>query len=62
MDFAFSKQPVSYRDLLVLLFLFYFSFFLGSMLGRFLLFPFSLVFTSLVTHVCSSLLGNALLI
>jgi len=30
------------------------------MLGRFLLFPLAFVFTSFVTHICSSLLDNDL--
>jgi len=42
----------------ILLFLFQFSFFLWSALGLFLLFPFAFVFTSLVTHVCFSLIKS----
>lgn len=46
-----SKQQ---RNLLVLLFFFYFPFFLGCMLSSFLLFSLAFVFTSFVTHACSS--------
>ncbi len=38
-------------NLLILLFSLQFSFFLGSMLGHFLLFLLAFVFTSLVTHI-----------
>ena len=40
---------------LLLLFPFHLSFFLGAKQGFFLLFPFAFIFTSPVTHICSSL-------
>ena len=45
-------------NLFILLFLFQFSFFLCAELGLFLLFPFAFIFTSLVTHICFSVLEN----
>ncbi len=47
--------------LLLFFFSLQFSFFLGSMLGYFLLFPLAFVFTSFVAHICSSLLDSDLL-
>ena len=41
--------------LFLLLFPFQLSFFLGAKQGLFLLFPFAFIFTSPVTHICSSL-------
>lgn len=41
-----------------LLFLLQFSFFLWTELGLLLLFPFAFVFTSLVTHICLSMIEN----
>ena len=43
---------------LLLLFPFQLSFFLGAKQGLFLLFPFAFIFTSLVTHVCFSVIEN----
>ena len=43
---------------LLLLFPFQLSFFLGAKQGLFLLFPFAFIFTSPVTHICSSLFEN----
>jgi len=40
---------------LLLLFPFQLSFFLGAKQGLFLVFPFAFIFTSPVTHICSSL-------
>ena len=45
---------------LFLLFSFQFPSFLRSKLGLFLLFPFALIFTSLITHICFSLLEDHL--
>ncbi len=50
--------PLNGAYLLILLFVFQFSFFLWTELGLFLLFPFAFVFTSLVTHVCFSVVEN----
>jgi hypothetical protein len=44
--------------LFILLFSFQFSFLLWSKLGLFLLFPFAFVFTSLITHICFSVIEN----
>ena len=44
--------------LFILLFSFQFSFFLVGKLGLFLLFPFTFIFTSLITHVCFSVIEN----
>ena len=55
-----ERSPDSIGNLLILLFSFQFSFFLGSMLGRFLLFLLAFIFASLVTHICSSLPDNGL--
>ena len=38
--------------------LFHFSFFLWTKLSLFLLFPFAFVFTSLITHICFSVVEN----
>ncbi len=46
------------NDLLILLFSFQFSFFLWTTLGFFLLFPFAFIFTSLITHICFSVIEN----
>ncbi len=47
------------QDLFLLrLFSFQFSFFLLSKLGLFLLFPFSFIFTSFITHICFSVIEN----
>ena len=43
-------------SLFILLVLFQFSFFLWSKLGLFLLFPFAFIFTSLITHICFSVI------
>jgi len=42
----------------ILLVLLQFSFFLCTKLGLFLLFPFSFIFTSLITHFCFSVIKN----
>ena len=42
----------------LLLFVFQFSFFLWTKLGFFLLFPFAFIFTSLITHICFSVIEN----
>ena len=57
---ARGLQPDSRGNLLFLLFSLQFSFFLGSMLSRLLLLLLAFVLTSLVTHICSSLLENDL--
>ena len=44
--------------LFILLFFFQSSFFLGTNLGLFLLFPFAFIFTSLITHICFSVIEN----
>ena len=44
--------------LFLLLFPFQLSFFLGAKQGLFLLFPFAFIFTSLVTHICFSVIEN----
>ncbi len=44
--------------LFILLFSFQFSFFLWTTLGFFLLFPFAFIFTSLITHICFSVIEN----
>jgi len=44
--------------LFVLLFSFQFSFFLWTTLGLFLLFPSAFIFTSLITHICFSVIEN----
>ena len=44
--------------LFILLFFFQSSFFLGTSLGLFLLFPFAFIFTSLITHICFSLIES----
>ena len=44
--------------LFILLFVFQFSFFLWTKLGLFLLFPFAFIFTSLITHICFSVIEN----
>jgi len=54
------RSPDSNGHLFIPLFSFQFAFFLGSMLGRFLMFPLPFIFTSLVTHFCSSVLENDL--
>jgi hypothetical protein len=45
---------------LFLLFFFQFSFFLWIKLGLFLFFPFAFIFSSLISHICFSLLENDL--
>ena len=42
--------------LFVFLFFFQSSFFLWTKLGLFLLFPFAFIFTSLITHICFSVI------
>ena len=44
--------------LFILLFFFQFSFFLWTKLSLFLLFPFAFIFTSLITHICFSVVEN----
>jgi len=44
--------------LFFLLFSFQLSFFLWTTLSLFLLFPFAFIFTSLVAHICSSVIEN----
>ncbi len=43
-------------SLFILLVLFQFPLFLWSKLGLFLLFPFAFIFTSLITHICFSVI------
>lgn len=45
-------------DLFLLLFPFQLSLFLGAKQGLFLLFPFAFIFTSLITHICFSVIEN----
>jgi hypothetical protein len=42
----------------ILLFFFQFSFFLRTTLGLFLLLPLAFIFTSLITHICFSVIEN----
>ena len=51
-----DRAPGAY--LFILLFFFLFSFFLWTKLGLFLLFPFAFIFTSLITHICFSVIEN----
>ena len=45
-------------SLFLLFFSFQFPFFLWSMLRLFLLFLFAFIFTSFISHICSSAIGN----
>ncbi len=51
---ALGEQTRSF----VFLFVLQLSFFLLTKLGLFLLFPFAFVFTSLITHICFSVVEN----
>ena len=50
--------PRPYLRILILLLLLQFSFFLRTTLRLFLCFLFAFIFTSLITHICFSLIEN----
>jgi len=55
-----KSSPDSTGHLFILLFFFQSSFFLWTMHGLFMLFPFAFILFSLITHIYFSLLGNDL--
>jgi len=59
-DLVDANEFITPRQLLILLFLFRFSFILQTKMGLFLLFFSTFIFFSLVTHIRFSLLENDL--